>query len=68
MRFLSYDTQGFYDEMFEGPACPRPHAELLLETIQNLSEGQLLRYKHAADQLLLQMGITFNVYGDSAGT
>jgi uncharacterized circularly permuted ATP-grasp superfamily protein len=68
MRFLSYDTQGFYDEMFEGPAQPRPQAELLLETIQNLSEGQLLRYKHAADQLLLQMGITFNVYGDSQGT
>jgi uncharacterized circularly permuted ATP-grasp superfamily protein len=41
---------------------------LLLDTIQNLSEGQLLRYKHAADQLLLQMGITFNVYGDSQGT
>jgi uncharacterized circularly permuted ATP-grasp superfamily protein len=68
MRFLSYDTQGFYDEMFKGPGQPRPQAELLLETIQNLSEGQLLRYKHAADQLLLQMGITFNVYGDSAGT
>ena len=68
MRFSSYDTQGFYDEMFEDTAQPRPHAQLLLETIQNLSEGQLLRYKHAADQLLLQMGITFNVYGDSAGT
>ncbi len=68
MRFLSYDTAGFFDEMFEEGAKPRPHAELLLETIESLSEGQLLRYKHAADQLLLQMGITFNVYGDSQGT
>jgi uncharacterized circularly permuted ATP-grasp superfamily protein len=68
MRFLSYDTGGFYDEMFQGAALPRRQAELLLETIENLSEGQLLRYKHAADQLLLQMGITFNVYGDSQGT
>ena len=40
----------------------------MLETIESLSDGQLLRYKHAAERLLLQMGITFNVYGDTAGT
>jgi uncharacterized circularly permuted ATP-grasp superfamily protein len=68
VRFSSYQTGGFYDEMFEAGGQPRPQAELLLETVQGLSEGQLLRYKHAADELLLQMGITFNVYGDSAGT
>ena len=68
MQFSSYETGGFYDEMFEANGQPRPHARLLLETIQSLSEGQLLRYKHAAERLLLQMGITFNVYGDSAGT
>ena len=67
MRFASYDTGGFFDEMFDGEGHPRPHAQLLLETIESLSEGQLLRYKTAADQVLLQMGITFNVYGDSAG-
>ncbi len=67
MRFASYDTEGFYDEMFEAGGRPRPHAQLLLETIESLSEGQLLRYKTAAEQVLLQMGITFNVYGDSAG-
>ncbi len=68
MQFSSYETQGFYDEMFEDDGRPRPHVQLLLETIQSLSDGQLLRYKHAAERLLLQMGITFNVYGDSAGT
>src|SRR5579862_7540139 len=68
MRFLAYDTQGFYDEMFEDDGRPRPRAELLLETVEALSEGHLLRYKHAAERLLLQMGITFNVYGDTAGT
>jgi uncharacterized circularly permuted ATP-grasp superfamily protein len=67
MQFSAYDTQGFYDEMFEDNGLPRPHARLLLETVEALSEGQLLRYKHAAERLLLQMGITFNVYGDSAG-
>jgi uncharacterized circularly permuted ATP-grasp superfamily protein len=54
--------------MFDGSGSPRPHARLLLETVESLSDGQLLRYKHAAERLLLQMGITFNVYGDSAGT
>ncbi len=68
MQFSSYDPSSFYDEMFEAPGTPRAHAQLLVETIESLSEGQLLRYKHAADQLLLQMGITFNVYGDDAGT
>jgi uncharacterized circularly permuted ATP-grasp superfamily protein len=68
MQFSSYDTQGFYDEMFEPDGRPRPHARLLLETVESLSDGQLLRYKRAAERMLLQMGITFNVYGDSAGT
>ena len=68
MQFSSYDNQGFYDEMFDDAGQPRPHAQLLLETVESLSEGHLLRYKHAAERLLLQMGITFNVYGDSAGT
>jgi uncharacterized circularly permuted ATP-grasp superfamily protein len=68
MQFASYDPEGFYDEMFEAAGKPRPHVRLLLEIIESLSDGQLLRYKHAAERLLLQMGITFNVYGDSAGT
>ena len=67
MQFSSYDTQGSYDEMFQPDGQPRPHARLLLETVESLSDGQLLRYKRAAERMLLQMGITFNVYGDSAG-
>src|SRR5579859_5544803 len=68
MHFSSYDKEGFYDEMFEDNGRPRLQARLLLETVESLSEGHLLRYKHAAERLLLQMGITFNVYGDAAGT
>jgi uncharacterized circularly permuted ATP-grasp superfamily protein len=67
MRFSSYQTDGFYDEMFEADGRSRPHVRLLVEIIESLSDGVLLRYKHAAERLLLQMGITFNVYGDSAG-
>ena len=67
MQFSSYQTDGFYDEMFDADGRSRPHVRLLVEIIESLSDGALLRYKHAAERLLLQMGITFNVYGDSAG-
>jgi len=66
--FHSYQTDGFYDEMFDPEGKPRPEARLLLETLESLEEGQLLRSQRAAERSLLQMGITFNVYGDSAGT
>src|SRR6202521_3033371 len=67
MRFDSYQTQGFQDEMFDAAGVVRPEARLLLDTIESLEEGQLLQCQRAAERLLLQMGITFNVYGDSAG-
>src|SRR5260370_11604079 len=67
MHFSSYQTDGYFDEMFHGSGEVRAHAHLVLEKIESLSGGQLLRYKHAAERLLLQLGITFNVYGDSAG-
>jgi uncharacterized circularly permuted ATP-grasp superfamily protein len=68
MRFAGYQAEGFYDEMFDPSGAPRPEARLLLDSIESLEEGQLQRCQHAAERLLLQLGITFNVYGDSAGT
>ncbi len=68
MQFDSYQTDGFYDEMFDAEGQPRPEARLLVETIQAAQSEQLARCQPATDRLLLQMGITFNVYGDSAGT
>src|SRR5450432_2149969 len=67
MRFDAYQTQGFRDEMFDDAGVVRPEARLLLDTIESLEEGQLLQCQRAAERLLLQLGITFNVYGDSAG-
>jgi uncharacterized circularly permuted ATP-grasp superfamily protein len=67
MRLDGYDCEGFYDEMFEADGSVRPEARLLLETLQSLGDGHLQRCQLAAERLLLQLGITFNVYGDSAG-
>jgi uncharacterized circularly permuted ATP-grasp superfamily protein len=68
LRFDSYQTDGFHDEMFDAAGQPRPEARLLIDALNCLEEGQLLQSQKAAERLLLQMGITFNVYGDSAGT
>src|SRR5665213_1858941 len=68
MPFSEYLTDNFYDEMFEPDGTARGEARLLLETIESLEDGQLQRCQRAAEQLLLQLGITFNVYGDLAGT
>ena len=68
MLFEGYDTGNFYDEMFEANGLPRPCARLLLERISSVGDAELRRYQEAAEQALFRMGITFNVYGDDAGT
>ncbi len=68
MRFDTYDTEGFYDELFAGPGQPRPGVEILVERIHALSGDDIIRRQVAAEQALLQMGITFNVYGAEGGT
>ena len=68
MQFDAYQTEGFYDEMFEADGQPRPRGELLARRLESLSDGELQRRQKAADLALLNMGITFNVYGHEAGT
>jgi uncharacterized circularly permuted ATP-grasp superfamily protein len=68
MLFDGYDTGGFHDEMFGTTGLPRPCAQLLFERLKSAGDGEIRRYQQAAEQLLFRMGITFNVYGDEAGT
>ena len=68
MKFLSYRAGAFFDEMFGENDAPRAVAKTLVNIIQSLPDGELLRRQQSAERALLQMGITFNVYGDSAGT
>src|SRR5262249_29554696 len=49
-------------------ARPRAAARALVQFIDTLPEGELLRRQRSAERALLNLGITFNVYGDSAGT
>ena len=66
--WTAYDTEGFYDEMFEERGQARSPAELLASRVRALDDGELTLRQRAADKALLNMGITFNVYGHEAGT
>ena len=65
--FDGYTTDEFYDEMFAPNGSPRPAAQMLMERIEQLPDGELLRRQIAAERVLLQLGITFNVYADEQG-
>lgn len=67
MNFASYETGEFYDEMFTGEKSPRSYARRLLQNIESLPPGEFALRQKSAESALLQMGITFNVYGADAG-
>ena len=68
MKFEHYQTDRFFDEMFDTGCEPRAGARALVQLIETMADGELLRRQQSAERALLHMGITFNVYGDSAGT
>src|SRR5260370_4356297 len=68
MRFEHYQTGPYFDEMFEAGSEPRTAARALVHLIEVMADGELLRRQQSAERALLHMRITFNVYGDSAGT
>jgi uncharacterized circularly permuted ATP-grasp superfamily protein len=68
MRFEQYQTGSFFDEMFEAGPEPRSAARALVKLLETMTDGELVRRQQSAERALLNMGITFNVYGDSAGT
>jgi uncharacterized circularly permuted ATP-grasp superfamily protein len=67
-QFGEYETEGFYDEIFESGGAARRGSKLLVKRIEDLSEGELLRRQQAAEAALLNLGITFNVYGAEGAT
>src|SRR6202795_1964005 len=68
MKFQHYQTGAFFDEMFDAGCEPRAAARALVQLIEAMTDGELLRRQQSAERALLHMGITFHVYGDSAGT
>lgn len=59
LQFLGYDTEGFFDELFNENNRPRPEGQLLVETINSLGVGELRMRQEAIERTLMRMGITF---------
>ena len=68
MTLESYQTNGFFDELFTRDGVPHDSARPLVEQIDKLSRKELQRRQKAAEDILYQSGNTFNVYGDKKGT
>ena len=67
LDFSTYDTKGFYDEMFDENNCVRPNYKLFAERLQSLSQKKLNTLQYATDRAQLSYGMTFNVYSDNQG-
>lgn len=63
-----YQTEGFFDEMFQPDGTVRPHYRRLQERFAQLSPDEFIQKKQAVDASFLRLGITFTVYGDEEGT
>jgi uncharacterized circularly permuted ATP-grasp superfamily protein len=67
-HFSAYDRGGCFDEMFDGDGLPRSDCEPLFRRMQTMTADDLARRQKAADRSMVQLGITFNVYGDTQGS
>lgn len=66
MTFSTYDPGEFYDELYEGIGRPRRGSALLLRKFASLPDGELRKRQQAAERVILNMGMTFGVYGSDA--
>ena len=65
--FERYDAGGFFDEMLDGQGGMRPHYRHFRELFQKITTKEFEHKRQSVDLAFLRQGITFNVYGDSAG-
>ena len=63
-----YEPENFFDEMAAPDGKVRPHYERFRELFQSLTPSEFDLKRQAVDLAFLRQGVTFNVYGDSAGT
>ena len=66
--FDNYQTQGFFDEMLAGDGRPHGHCRKLFQRLGEMSLPDYIGRVQLADLMLVNQGITFNVYNDDRGT
>lgn len=65
--FDGYETEGFFDEVFEADGRVRPHYEGILRKLTGFSADDLLRRERRRDAAFRNQGITFTVYSEGEG-
>ena len=63
----AYEHEGFFDEMLAADGKVRPHYSRFRALFQELAAKEFDLKRQSVDLAFLRQGITFNVYGDSAG-
>ncbi len=63
-----YEHKGFFDEMMGANNELRPHYRKFRQIFESIDPEELELKRQSVDLAFLRQGITFNVYGDSAGT
>ena len=69
-RFSSYETNGFFDEMFGSGDHSEPlsHYHRIASRIAKLDDDRMETKQRQAASSFLEHGITFTVYGDEEGS
>jgi len=62
-----YETQGFFDEMFDNDLKVKPHYSLFHKRLSKMGSKKLNVLQHSTDRAQLSLGMTFNVYSDNQG-
>lgn len=68
MLLFPYEMDHGFDEMFAPDGRPRASGERFVRRLEALADGSLQERQRSADLNLQNMGITFNVYSNEAGT
>ena len=67
-HFSEYDLRRLSRRNVRRGRCAAPDCEPLFRRMQTMTADDLARRQKAADRSMVQLGITFNVYGDTQGT
>ena len=63
-----YKVESFFDEMLDGRGTVRSHYHRFRQLFETVGRDEFHLKRQSIDLAFLRQGITFNVYGDSAGT
>lgn len=68
MDFSNYKTNNFFDEMMDQNRQIREPYAKLCEKLKDIPIEEIQQHQFIADRMLLNKGVTFNVYSEGTGT